>query len=59
MPEGMDNMPDLGKYAPDVLSAYAVTIVLLAGLVVVSILQSRAAKRRLDEAETKGRKNGR
>lgn len=52
-------MPDLGKYAPDVLSAYAVTIVLLAGIVIVSIMQSRAAKRRLDDAEMKGRNDER
>jgi heme exporter protein D len=40
-------MPDLGKYATEVLLAYGVSIAFLVGLVVLSWRQSRAAKRRL------------
>lgn len=44
-------MPELGKYAAEVLSAYAVSLVLLAGLVVVVLMRARAMRRRLDAAE--------
>ncbi len=47
-------MPDLGKYAATVLAAYGATLVLLAGVVVLSVVQSRRAKARL--AEIEGRK---
>ena len=46
-------MPDLGKYAADVLSAYAVSIVILLGLIVLSLRQSTRARKRLEEAEDK------
>ncbi|MGC8203452.1 heme exporter protein CcmD [Aliiroseovarius sp. PTFE2010] len=49
-------MPDLGKYAGAVLSAYGATIVLLLGVLVLSVLRARAVKRRLDAAEE--RRNG-
>ena len=48
-------MPDLGKYAVEVLSAYAASLVLLAGLVVAVVVRSRAVKRRLEAAEAEGR----
>ena len=41
-------MPDLGKYATEVLLSYGVTILLVVGLVWVSWRQSVAAKRRLE-----------
>ncbi|SHG79198.1 heme exporter protein D [Cognatiyoonia sediminum] len=44
-------MPDLGKYATEVLLSYGVTILLVAGLVWVSWRQSVAAKRRLEALE--------
>lgn len=44
-------MPDLGKYAVEVLGAYGVTIVLLAGLIVATVAQYRRTRERLDEAE--------
>ena len=44
-------MPDLGAYAVEVSLAYAGSLALLAGLLVVSVLQSRRARRLLDEAE--------
>ena len=46
-------MPDLGKYAADVLSAYAVSIVLLIAIVALSLWQNTRAKKRLDAAEQK------
>lgn len=49
-------MPDLGKYAETVLTAYAATIVLLAAIVVVSLLRARKTKRQLEELEA--RRNG-
>lgn len=49
-------MPDLGKYSGTVLSAYAVSLILLAGIVVLSWWQARHIKRRLDAAEA--RRNG-
>jgi heme exporter protein D len=50
-------MPELGKYAGEVLSSYAASLVLLLGLVVMSLRASRKAKAALDALE-KGRKDG-
>ncbi len=49
-------IPDLGKYAGPVLSAYGVAIVLLVGLVVVSIWRARKVKAALEWIE--GKRNG-
>lgn len=49
-------MPDLGKYADTVLGAYAVTIILIVSIILVSILRSRTVKRELTKIEKK--KNG-
>lgn len=51
-------MPDLGKYAATVLGAYGATLALLVGLVVVTWLQARRARARLDEAEAQARPDG-
>lgn len=57
-------MPELGKYAAEVLAAYAVTGVLLAGLVALTVLKSRRVARILREVEARrealknGTKNG-
>lgn len=50
-------MPDLGKYAGEVLLAYGVAGILLAALVLFSIIQGRRVKRALDQAEAR-RKDG-
>jgi heme exporter protein D len=50
-------MPDLGKYALWVLSAYGVSIALLAAITVLSILQARRTRRALQAIEV-GRKSG-
>ena len=44
-------MPDLGKYAGTVLSAYAAAMILLAALVAVSLWQGAKIKRALAAAE--------
>ncbi len=49
-------MPDLGKYADAVLSAYAASIVLLVAIVVFSVWQSKRAKAALKDVEK--RRNG-
>lgn len=51
-------MPDLGKYAETVLSAYAVSLVLLVVLVALSIRRGRKVKAQLEAVEKKVRKNG-
>ncbi len=54
-------MPDLGKYAGAVLSSYAVSILLIVGLVALSIIRARRVRRGLDEIEArrkKGTQNG-
>ncbi len=51
-------MPDLGKYAETVLSAYAVSIALIVGLVMISILRSKKIKKQLQDVENKVKKHG-
>lgn len=46
-------MPDLGKYALTVLSAYGASFVLLVGFVALTLWQGRRVKRALDEAEAR------
>ncbi len=49
-------MPDLGKYAVEVLSAYGVTIGLLIAIVAVSVMRERRVKRDLEDAEARHRR---
>ena len=51
-------MPDLGKYAVSVLSAYGAAIVLIVALVMLSIRRGRRVKNQLDEVERKVGKHG-
>ena len=44
-------MPDLGKYAVEVLSAYGVSLGLLALLLGVTLMRGRRARAALREAE--------
>ena len=48
-------MPELGKYAAEVLSAYAASLVLLAGLVLATLRRGRAARAALKAAEEETR----
>jgi len=43
-------MPDLGKYAAEVLAAYGATILLLAGLVWMTWARSNRVRRALEQA---------
>lgn len=47
-------MPDLGVYAAEVLAAYGVTLILLAGIIAVSWRRAAQVKRALREAEADG-----
>ncbi|KIC34705.1 heme exporter protein CcmD [Leisingera sp. ANG-S5] len=51
-------MPDLGKYADTVLSAYGASLVLLAALVVLTILRGRKVRREMENLETRMKRNG-
>jgi heme exporter protein D len=44
-------MPDLDRYAGTVLGAYAVTLVLLGGLLLVSLWRAARVRRALAEVE--------
>ena len=44
-------MPDLGKYAAEVLLAYGVSLTLLVGLVVLSWRQAAKSKKALEQLE--------
>ena len=48
-------IPDLGKYAVDVLSAYVIALVLLFALVSLSLRQSAKARNDLERAEKKSK----
>jgi heme exporter protein D len=49
-------IPDLGKYATDVLSAYAIALALLIALVVICLRQSAKATAHLNDAEQQSRR---
>ncbi|KGM87009.1 heme exporter protein CcmD [Roseovarius mucosus DSM 17069] len=51
-------MPDLGKYAEAVLSSYAVSILMIVVLVMLSVRRSNRVKKELQEVESKVKSNG-
>ncbi len=51
-------MPDLGKYAATVLSAYGVSLVLVAGLIAVSLWRSARVRKALAAQEARMQQNG-
>ncbi|MBK0327155.1 heme exporter protein CcmD [Rhodobacteraceae bacterium F11138] len=51
-------MPDLGKYAETVLSAYVASLVLLAALVLLSLWRGRRMRVQLNELEDRIRQDG-
>ncbi len=51
-------MPDLGKYATDILAAYAATALLVAGIVGLTWRRSRRVRAALERAETRAGHNG-
>lgn len=44
-------IPDLGKYAVEVLAVYAISIVMLVGVIAASVHRSRKVKTRLAAVE--------
>ena len=51
-------LPDLGKYAVTVLSAYGVSILLLVGLIVMSVAKGRRVRKQMQEVEARGNLDG-
>ena len=51
-------MPELGKYAVWVLSAYGVSLVLLVGLVWLSLRKGRRVRAEMRELEERTGRNG-
>ncbi len=51
-------MPDLGKYADTVLSAYAASILLLVLLVAVSLWRGRKLRAEMEAMEARMRRDG-
>ncbi|WP_424833287.1 heme exporter protein CcmD [Ruegeria sp.] len=51
-------IPDLGKYADTVLSAYAASIVLLIALVVFSVMRGRKVRAEMEKVEQRMTRNG-
>lgn len=48
-------IPDLGKYADTVLSAYAVSLLLIVAILLLSLRRSRSVKAELDKIEAQER----
>lgn len=55
-------MPELGKYVTEVLSAYAITVLLLTALVCTIVIRARRVRRELNALEAqitaKGARHG-
>ena len=51
-------MPDLGKYAVEVLSAYGASLAILSATVLLSFMQGRKARRALRDIEARQNRNG-
>ena len=50
-------MPDLGKYATEVLSAYGVSLLLIAGLLLLTLRRGKAARAALRHVEQEAARN--
>ena len=51
-------LPELGKYAVEVLSSYVISIAILAGLCWLSLRRARRMRRDLDRVEQRMRHDG-
>ncbi|NHM19353.1 heme exporter protein CcmD [Tritonibacter mobilis] len=51
-------MPDLGKYADTVLSAYGVSLLLLLALLVMTLMRGAKVRADLKQVEERTRRNG-
>ncbi|AXI47249.1 heme exporter protein CcmD [Sulfitobacter sp. SK012] len=50
-------MPELGKYATEVVSAYAVSLLLLAGFLAITLIRGRRARAALAQIETEAKRH--
>ncbi|MEL6463341.1 MAG: heme exporter protein CcmD [Pseudomonadota bacterium] len=51
-------MPDLGKYADAVLSAYAVSVALLVAIVALTLWRGRKVRAEMENVERRSGRNG-
>lgn len=51
-------MPDLGKYAAEVLSAYGVSLLLIVGLLLLTLRRGAKARAALRQIEKETARNG-
>ncbi|MBB3995362.1 heme exporter protein D [Sulfitobacter undariae] len=51
-------MPDLGKYATEVLSAYGVTFILIGALLAITLIRGAKARAALRRAEEETARHG-
>ncbi len=51
-------MPDLGKYADTVISAYIVSLLLLAAIVALSVWRGRRVRAEMERIEARVSKHG-
>ncbi len=51
-------MPDLGKYADAVLSAYAASILLLVGFVLLTLWRGRRVRAEMQDVERRSKRDG-
>jgi len=51
-------MPDLGKYADAVLSAYGASLALLAAIVVLTLWRGRRVRAEMRDVETRSKPDG-
>lgn len=51
-------IPDLGKYADAVLSAYGASILLLVGIVALTLIRGRRIRAEMDAVDRQGRADG-
>jgi heme exporter protein D len=49
-------MPELGKYATEVMAAYGISLLLLLGLLVLTLRRGRRVRAELDRIERAGRR---
>lgn len=51
-------MPDLGKYADAVLSAYAASLALLAAIVLLTLWRGRRVRAEMRDVEARSKRDG-
>ncbi len=51
-------LPDLGKYAGTVLSAYGASLFLLIGLLITTLTKGRRVRKQMQDVEAQGKQDG-